>query len=408
MLKYYNIWVVFTLLVFYLGPINWSQQQNYVIAILVLACLFFFNLGVGFGNRLPSLPAHNFRALNSQKIAIGVIVVFILLSQIHTKSVTGLSILNPFNYSLQFGEVYSNFQDTLKGRHVSVGSLEGVALILKAVILPYIIILLVLNFKKSKLLLLLILFPFAASGMMRGTDKEGIDIAIYLLVLAFYHKILGRNALIALGIFALIIVLFMERKLARFGVNLPSCLPGVPEACFDFDNFLSNYVSNSAEFLRLLLSSYITQGYEGLGRALRIPFEFNFGLGHMQTIQDKLCQVLKVSCDLQTFGDKLPDYGWNTKFKWKSVYTVLANDFYWLFTPVYFFILGVIFRVSERSWYNNKDMLSLTALLLVTLFFVYSSANMQLTISLGWTIVYLSIFCTQIIRILRNKPRLIS
>ena len=405
MLKYYNIWVLFTLSLFYLGPISWPHQQSWMVAAVVLSCLVFFNLGTLFGRKLPVLPAYNFAKLDNKAVTYAVIVIFILLSQLHVKSLTGQSILNPMNYSLSFGDVYSNFQQTLKGRSVSAGSLEGISLILKAAILPLVIFLFVINFNRNKGILLLLIFPFIASGMMRGTDKEGVDIGIYLLILAYYHKILGRRSLIALGLLAVLVVLFMERKMARFGVNLPPCLPGLPEACFDFDNLLARYVSPSMEFVRLLLTNYITQGYEGLGRALEIPFEANFGFGHIPVVKGKICQFFGMMCEMQSFGDKLPDYGWNTLHRWQSVYTFLANDFHWFFLPLYFSYLGALFKVSERSWYENRDIISLTLLLLISVFFVYSSANMQLTISLGWATVYLTVFCMQTVRVFRNKPK---
>ncbi|MCK4713207.1 MAG: hypothetical protein KAT26_10040, partial [Marinosulfonomonas sp.] len=160
MLKFYNLWVLFTLSVFYLGPIEWLHQQSGMVAWVVLSCLLFFNLGTKFGHRLPALPAYQFTILDNRTAKYAVIITFILLSQIHTKSVTGQSILNPMNYSLAFGDVYSNFQQTLQGRNVSALSLEGISLMLKAAILPAVIFLFVINFKKSKLTILLLMFPF--------------------------------------------------------------------------------------------------------------------------------------------------------------------------------------------------------------------------------------------------------
>ena len=243
------------------------------------------------------------------------------------------------------------------------------------------------------------MFPFVASTFMRGTDKEGIDLGLYLLVLAYYHKILGRRAVYAFGIFVLLVLLFTQRKSERYGGTSLSCLPGSPEACMNYASFFAVNFGAAVEFLRISLTNYITQGYEGLHRATQIPFEFNYGFGHIAPVKQKLCQVFDLGCNIETFREKLPSLGWDTRYKWSSAYTAIANDFHWVFVPLYTFSLGILFGVSEKAWFQFRDHLSLTVLMLITLFFVYSSANMQLTISLEWSTTYFVIFILQWMRV---------
>lgn len=405
MLAFFNSWALFTLVLFYWGPIPWENRDSYAVAAIVISSMVGFNLGNRLGKIAPALRAHEFSVLDNKGTKWLIILLFLALSQLHIKSLTGQSIFNPLQYSLEFNAVYANFQNTVKDRSFSAGNLESILFLLKAFLMPTIIILIVLNYRSNVAALLLLLFPFIASSMMRGTDKETVDVVLYLLVLAFYHKLLGRRAVLALAMIGVVVALFVVRKMARFdGVTL-NCLPGSPEACFDFGNALSLYVSPSLEFLRIMLANYVTQGYEGLARAVEIPFEFNYFLGHMAPVKLKICQVFGALCDIQSYNDKLPDYGWDTRYKWSSAYTAIANDFTWFFIPVYTFCLGVIFGASEKAWYENGDKLSLACLLLVSVFMVYSSANMQISTSLEWSAVYLVLFLWQGSRIVGRRRR---
>ncbi len=409
MLVFFNSWVLFTLVLFYWGPIPWENQGSYAVAVIVIGSMIGFNLGNRLGKMVPALPAHEFSFLDNKGTKWLIIFLFLLLSQLHIQSLTGQSIFNPLKYSLDFNAVYAQFQNTIKDRSFSAGSLESILFLLKALLMPTIIILIVLNYRSNITALFLLLFPFIASSMMRGTDKETVDVVLYLLVLAFYHKLLGRRAVLALVMIGVVVALFVVRKMARFEGATLNCLPGSPEACFDFGNALSLYISPSLEFLRIMLTNYLTQGYEGLARAVDIPFEFNYFLGHMAPVKLKICQVFGTFCDVQSYNDKLPDYGWDTRHKWSSAYTAIANDFTWFFIPVYTFCVGIIFGASEKAWYENGDKLSLACLLLVSVFMVYSSANMQISTSLEWSAVYLVLFLWQGSRIIgRRGSRLLG
>ncbi|EAQ03069.1 hypothetical protein OB2597_13033 [Pseudooceanicola batsensis HTCC2597] len=394
--------MLFTLALYYYGPVPWTSSGEGLVAVVVLSALLFFNLGSYFGRRLPALSSQSFTFLDGRNNRWLLASVFVLLSAFHTYDITGRLLFDPTAYSTDFNLVYQQFLENLDERTSSLVS--QLLLLLKAALMPAIILVMVIAFRKENLLIALIFFPFAASSMLRSTDKETVDLMLFLFVLYYYHGLLQKRFLRVAGLVVLILVLFYARKLARFEDVDLQCLPGSPEACFNFNNWLSTQVSPGLEFMRIMFTNYLTQGYEGMARALHIPWEFNWGLGHMAPVKAQMCRVLDVACDLNGFADKLPDRGWDTRFKWSSVYTALANDFHWIFVPFYTGTLGVLFGVSEKSWRRNGDRLSLACLLLITLFFVYSSANMQLAVSLEWTAVYLVLFVWQWARILSRAP----
>ena len=402
MLKFYNAWILSVLALFYFGPIDWPGADRFAPAMIVLSCLLFFNIGAAVGERCPALPARRFDALVDRRRAWGIGWLFLVLTAIHLYSITGRFILDPTAYSIDFGDVYSSYLLRLTERQP--GGVETLVTFAKAVVWPVVFLMIVASFRHNTKLLMFLAFPLLASSLMRGTDKETADLAIFFLILSFYHRVLGRRALLALGAMVVILVLFAARKMGRYeGIDF-SCLPGSPEACFDFDNALSVYISPALEFLRITLTNYLTQGYEGLARAVELPIHFGWFIGHLPPLQSALCSTVGIACDLSTYLDRLPDHGWNTSNKWASVYTVLATDFHWLLMPFYFLVWGIVFAISEKSWLQNRDHVSLGCLLLVAMLIIYSSANMQLAISLDWIAVYLLLMGWQIVRILRNRP----
>lgn len=404
LIKFYNSWVLFSLTLFYFGPVPWTNNREWLVALVVLSALAAFNIGADMGGRLPALADKRFAYLDRPFNRWTVVAAFMLLSAFQTYNVTGRLIFDPSAYQIDFNLVYRQFLETQEER--VIGSVGQVLLLLKAAMMPAVILCIVISFRRNFMIIVALFFPFLASSLLRSTDKETVDLFLFLFVLYYYHGLLQRRFLRIAALVLGVLVLFYARKLARFeDVNL-TCLPGSPEACFNFDNWLSRAVSPGLEFMRIMVTNYLTQGYEGMARAIHIPWEFNWGLGQMNPVKVQLCKVLNLACEMGSFNDKLPEFGWDTRYKWSSAYTSLANDLHWVFVPAYGFGLGVMFGVSEKSWRQNRDRLSLACLMLITLFFVYSSANMQLTVSLDWTAIYLVLFLWQWIRIaLRRTAR---
>lgn len=402
MIKFYNSWVLFSLALFYFGPVPWSNNHDGLVALVVLSALAAFNIGALLGWRLPALADKRFRYLDPPNNRWILAAVFVLLSAFHTYNVTGRLIFDPSSFATDFNLVYRQFLENQEERTTT--AIGQLLLLLKAALMPAVILSIVISFRRNNLIIAALFFPFIASSMLRSTDKETVDLLLFILVLYFYHGLLQKRFLWIAALVVGVLVLFYTRKLARFEDVILTCLPGSPEACFNFDNWLSQTFSPGLEFMRIMFTNYLTQGYEGMARAIHIPWEFNWGVGHMRPVKIQLCKVLDLACGLNGFIDKLPEHGWDTRFKWSSAYTSIADDLHWIFVPAYTFALGLMFGVSEKSWWLNKDRLSLACLLLITLFFVYSSANMQLTVSLEWTSIYLVLFTWQWIRIGMRRP----
>jgi hypothetical protein len=196
---------------------------------------------------------------------------------------------------------------------------------------------------------------------------------------------------------------FVNRIIARYNGDIPSCLSD--EICFNLDGALAQ-ISPTLEIAYVLFTSYVTQGYEGLFIAQSLQFEFNFGIGHLPPVARILEQLFYF--DLSTYSERLVDAGWDTSWRWLSVYPVLANDFHWFFVPVYFFILGRAYAIARSAWQQKQSPAALAMIMLVTIFIVYSSANMQLAINLDWTVATIMLIYLPSItaRTLKRAPKM--
>ncbi|MFQ5622074.1 MAG: hypothetical protein ACE5FS_01635 [Paracoccaceae bacterium] len=381
MLIFFNLWTGFSLLLFYAGPIPWEGARHPQVAILVVACLAGFDIAALSVRRPPVPVGFGKELLASPGLRFAVIAGFVVLSYLHLKSLTGLSIFDPADYSFDFGDIYANYTGALEHR-TRAGLAATLLMLLKAAIFPALLLILMRDFAANRLTTALIFFPFVASSMMRGTDKEFFDIGIFILLLGFYHGMLRRRFLVLVSVVPVILLFFLERKVGRFGGFMPPCLPG-SVVCFDFSSSLAA-VSPALEVLYVMLSNYLTQGYQGLHLALGQGFEANFGLGHLPPVKRILCDSFDVACGLGDFQDKLTRAGWDARRNWVSVYTVIANDTHWLLLPAYFGFLGFLFRVSEIDWQRRRDPFSLGTVVTISILLIYASANMQVAVSVDW------------------------
>ncbi len=396
--RFYNLWVTATLALFYLGPIPWDGAADARVLLFVGGCLLAYNLGYWLvrAEVSPRLGRLGFASLfNRRGPAYAAALTFVLLTAYHVHSMAGRSFLSLSSYSVDFGTIYSSYLDMLADR-VPRTPMQELLLLLKAALFPVALYIFMAHFRTDRVLALLIVLPFIGSSFMRGTDKELFDVAIMALVVSHYSGMTRRH-LLFLGLFGLVIaMLFVERKLARFSGQMPTCLPD-SLACFDFDGALAKRFGTSVEIGRIIATNYLTQGYEGLSRAFDLRFEFNYGIGHLTPVKRLLCSSASIGCGVSDFQERLKDVGWNTDFRWASVYTALANDLHWLLTPAYFAMIGRLHRVAEIDWRQSRNPEALVSLLMVAIFFTYSSANMQLAISLDWVMatlvfVYAAVF----------------
>lgn len=398
MTRFFNLWVFGTLGLFYFGAIDWPGRNSWTAFLIVTSCILAFDLGVFTQSRFAlGAPHSDPRFFRSRSFSFLVIIIFIINTDIYLRQITGNSLFDYGAYSFKFGEVYQNFSDTaseLGGRDLG----GKIFIIWKAIFFAFVFLFMVIKFGNNWIYVTLIAASMIGSSMLRGTDKEFIDLLIIMSTLYFLKankRIKIRYPMIGL---AIVLGFFLQRRIERYGGNLPVCLAG-GDICMNYDSLVSSYFGPGGEILNVFLTNYVTQGYEALTIAFTLPFEWNYGIGHLPLLKQVLCGVTGISCGLSDFQSQLSLVGWDTSVKWTSMYTVIANDFGWYLLPLYFIGLGFLFGISERQWRFHRDHVSLAVMLLITIMMIYSSANMQISISFDWIITAMVLFTLQVFRI---------
>jgi hypothetical protein len=341
----------------------------------------FLNLGarsVPFGSNVRYLSGVPKAFVVDRRLAMTVLLLFFAISVLEVQRTTGKSLFSLQTWLVQDGSVYNLYQQRLLER--DAGSIsELLQKIVRSVLFPVALTIFCAYFKKSRLMVFIFVFPMLGMSVARGTSKEIFDLAIVLLVAIMFYGARFKLLVAAMAAAPVVMLVFVDRVIARFGGEIPSCINA--DLCFNFDSYLAQ-ISVTLEVAYVLFSSYVTQGYEGLARALELPHQFTFGLGHLPPLQRIIEQVFNF--DLSTFNDRLAEAGWDTSVRWTSVYPVLANDFHWLFVPAYFFLIGRVFALAQAAWRVRQEPTALAIIIMVTIFIAYSSANMQLAVSLEW------------------------
>ncbi len=357
-------------------------SKEYSVLFFVLLCLVAFNIGAFLKRQYKFISVAQFPYPKSNFAVYSTISAYFILSLLFVASITEKNPLDMSIYSLDFGEVYSEYGNALSVR--SVGITEILITLLKAALFPFIALIFVSRFGKDWIAIILIVLPMIMSSLLRGTDKEIFDVMLLIGVTAFYKGMIGRKAIIYMSFIPVFFALFLLRRLGRFGEYLPPCLPGT-SVCFDFNSFISTTFGESAEILYVFVTNYLCQGYEGLSISFNLPFDFNYFVGHMQPVKRGLCTVIESVCLIPDYQEKLYFAGWDTTNRWYSAYPALANDLTFYLVPLYFLLIGVAFRRAERLWKDTGDFASLLAIIMITNLFIFSSANLQIAVNLDWS-----------------------
>ena len=402
MLTFYNTWICITLILYYFGPLDWPGAADPTVAVVVAVCTLFLNLGA------RSVPAEaKVRYLSGvprsfvqdRRIALVILLVFFFISILEVQLATGKSLFDPRTWLVFDESVYNLYQQRiLEGNNLSFP--EQVQKIIRSLLFPIALTIFCAYFKKSRLIVFLFVFPMLGMSVARGTSKEVFDLAIIFLIAITYNGARVKTLVAAVTLAPIVMLVFVDRVIARYGGEIPTCISH--DICFNFDSVLAQ-ISMTLEVGYVLFASYVAQGYEGLSRALELPYQFTFGIGHLPPLQRILEQIFNF--DLSTFNERLSDSGWDTSWRWTSVYPVLANDFHWLFLPAYFFMVGRVFALVEAVWRQRREPTALATLILITIFIGYSSANMQLAVSLEWTFATLMLVYIPFLTARVTKPK---
>lgn len=384
---------------FYVGPIPWPMQDSASIGLYVLLCLALFNISYAITSpRLSTaLKSTNFSVPNRTQYIL--IFSYFFLVAIGNYFATDRWMFDPTAYTGDLGDIYDQYQEGHRERGGAVSAFQLPFTFIRMLVFPFIVMIFVTNVGKNPIKVAMIAVIFLTSSAFRGTDKEIFDLALLLLVCFWYKSLFTRNiwlfAPLVIGAF----ILFAERRVGRFGGSLPACLPdGI--SCFNFQSNLAG-ISETLEVLYVFVTAYLTQGYNALGMTFGMDPSWQFGLGHLPPVQVIGCRIAGLMCDANNYQYQLELAGWDPSQNWTSVYPILANDLTFYGVPLYFALLGFMFKLFEACWKREKNLGALCGIVMILQFMLFSSANMQVAASLDWSLAFVVFFYLPIFTLFR-------
>jgi hypothetical protein len=243
----------------------------------------------------------------------------------------------------------------------------------------------------------------------RGTDKEMGDLVILslsgILVRTVFVSVRGkqvskrrilRSAGFVGAFIGLFVILFVFRKSERMGGFVPFCLYG-EVACFEPTN--SSELSDIISFGMAMFSAYFVQGYYGLSLALKLDYEWTYGIGHSQPLQSIASLFFNVGPIYERgLMAQLQTVGWHDRFVWSSIFPSLASDITFLGIPFLFLFIGSVYGRSWLSAVSKGRLESVVLFALLTILVIYIPANNQIAQSFDLyfaTLFWLFIFMTR-------------
>ncbi|MEJ6529519.1 hypothetical protein [Exiguobacterium sp. USCH10] len=394
-----NIYILFTLLVYLLGPWNFSDNYKYFTSIFILVYLTALNFGFLTGIYSVNTTKQS-KNIITEKFLINwlkyILVASILFNVVYIIRNTGGNFISfMYMYEQAFsgivnpGEQYFN-----KFSNTSISSIGGGVFPKIYVILSPLfwastpVSILYWNRLKltTKLLVVLAIIIEIIKWISIGTNKGLIDLVIIFVtvILTIYikkafdskldfRKISSRiMILIFFGVLAL--VYFNSAIGSRIGMNYNALLYDVP---INESSLFFKFLPESWHFFIIAISAYLTQGYYAISMSFQFSFDSTLGMGSSLFLYENLKGIIGEKIWENSYVYKLSEIGWDQQVNWHSLYLWLANDWSYFGVIPIMFLLGLCFSIVWKEFLSNKNLISLILLPLYVMIFIYSPANNQ-------------------------------
>lgn len=297
------------------------------------------------------------------------------------------------NYSLSLG-----YQDSGTIVERIVVLVDVLLYFFKFAVLPLSIILWKKISSKQKILCIYITVLDVIKWLLKGMNKGLFDIAIvFVTAMLIYYAILGDGTgllnrlfsvgkkerkyvilIVAILIMMAAVLMFISNGKARTSESTTSYYSTSMGLSADRDNVLLRLIPSGLHGAALSLDMYLTNGYQGLSYALRLPFKWCYGIGNNQFLISNFRDVLGIDVSEMSYLHRIEmSFPWLEAHNWHSLYTWLANDVSFIFVPVVFFVYGFILC---KAWIDSVEKHNPYAIIIVCFSFIrfaYTSANNQ-------------------------------
>lgn len=376
-LKIIVIYLVFTLILYALGPFAWPTHHPIEFYLLNMLYIGMFGLGWYIGIKYT----HTYSDVYSARIQSRLLnnLPFFLVCNL---CVEFINIFRKFGYSNL--DLYSLIMDCVYGiqnmgagynlatmRMAELSSkdviggwwMTGLNTIWGFVNFP-LLLLGIFYYRQlrclSKIIIVLHTLLIFVSYMAIGTNI-GVFRLILAIIVFYWIKIAQKSIvyhkkhspkffmLVWLGIIFMSI-LFMHIMQSRGGIlSWDSSSYNIGGIKLDMDSLFFYLLPESLYMMLVAASSYLTQGYYGMSLCLSIEWLPTFGLGSSMAIIKKLSEYVSDTIQRRTYQFRLTSLGWEEDIRWHTMYSWIANDTSFLGVIIIMFFIGLLFAMAYKD-----------------------------------------------------------
>jgi len=390
------IYLLFTLLLFFLAPFYWPINDWSEFYIYIVATLFALIFGYILGQHASIYTAREFR--HSYWIIFGGILAVILLfptSYIYS----GRWPWDVFDALVDQNDTYKRLAEQLKGDAVSRLPIVLARSMTQPVIFSVIPLGSIYWGKLSRNLKMLVIATIMSSAIfsiLRGTTRELADMAAVIISAitvatcrAVVHGRLAPAQLVrqlyrvsvgGAGLVAIVLISLTIRTSSRLGEAVTSFCIGDSGICASSSLGLEKYVPNGLIYTYETMTAYFAQGYCGIALAMKRDFNSSWGVGHSPA----LLSLAKLFFDAQPLYDRSYTYrnfidNWSDETQWSGLSTWLANDISFPGTLFFFVGLAYLWALSWRdAVYRSDDRATIFFCIIMVMIFYFPVNNQMM------------------------------
>lgn len=398
------LYLIFTVVLYIVGPYNWPEQNLSLLIIYLLFALFFI-----FSGFYLSI-SHSFKQITFKKKRtdrIPLIKFFIVINLIFQiwgiVAYTNLEVISISNIIENLTIGLSNPSELYYGKFGTNPAAFGISASLWVLLAPITysaIPLFLYNYTKFNLVFkflgIVSILLEATRWISIGTNHGLISIAFIFLsdfiVKSLRHNIESKSSTLFSISFKKIAARVIIASIILFGVyyfilSISNRITSVANFTTggispNLDNWLVKYTPSFIGIGVILITNYLTQGYYALSLALPLKNNTMFGIGNSLFLISNFSELLNKDFFLQTYQVKISRYGWRSLQYYHTFFMWVANDVGFIGALFSVFVLSFYLGYILKKAILEENKIALVLLpLLLTIFFYMPSNNVVLSTS---------------------------
>lgn len=393
-LKFFTLFIVFTIIVSFWGPVKYMNYDKVSVAVFMTLFLIVCHIGYYFGANNPIIKTRYSLIKEVQLIKIVKTCIYItLLFQIFT--FISMWANGELNLSItSMGRNYTEYYSSKREVEVSY-SFRSILLFFmgfpRLISLTLGIYFYKLFSKKIKIYIWSIIALIIMTATISLGNQKSISEIVICFTIMYYirsldyskikRKIVFRNLAFLLCAVLILMSIIQSQRIDSMGLDvLDMNSHNSIRRTIDYTHWIFDLFPPFLAYgLTTILSGYIAAGYYGLSLCLSLPFVWTYGIGSSLSVT-LLFEKLNIAHVLNdTYLMRMQhELGWNGLSAWNSIFPWLASDITFVGAILIFIPVAYLFAVCWKEILLYRNPISMVVFVQLATGAIFIPANNQL------------------------------